>query len=339
MAARLAIAGGTEKVPPVSILGKESMALTDKAKAMLEIVHRPDKPRFFDLSVEQGRRAFDKMAQIFSVPRNADDTVVQDILIPRADDTALHACLYLPKPLPTPSALPLVIYYHGGGWCVGNVTSYDGFCSALAVESGCAVLAVDYRLAPECPFPHGLEDARLAYDWARDNASRYRLSPERIALVGDSAGGTFSLVTALTIRDNGVRPPLFLCAIYPCTQIHSERPSRRRYGEGHFLDNGSMEWFFSRYLPDGNADDWRASPMNAASLAELPPMLLITADYDPLSDDGAAFADRVRAEGGEVRHLTVPGMIHGFLPFDKFFPESLAIRRQIAAALKQALAP
>lgn len=314
------------------------MTLSDKARVMLEIVHRPDRPRFQDLSVDEARRAFDKMSGMFSSNAGLEQTDVQDIGIARGDGTTLAARLYRPKSLRERQSLPVTLYYHGGGWCIGNVASYDGFCASLAAEAECAVLSVEYRLAPEHPFPCGIEDACRAFAWAHTHGARHGLSPRHIALAGDSAGATLAIVTALTLRDAGGASPQFLCLIYPCTQIRSERPSRLKFGEGYFLDNGSMAWFFSRYLPDGNDDDWRASPMNAGSLAGLPPMMLITAEYDPLSDDGAAFAERVRGEGGAIRHIAVDGMIHGFLPFDNFFPEAVTLRKQIAAALRDALA-
>ncbi len=313
------------------------MTLSDKARAMLEIVHRPDKPRFEDLSVDEARRAFDKMSSLFSSSAALEQVDVRDIEIDRDDGSVLAARLYRPKRLRERETLPVTLYYHGGGWCVGNVASYDGFCASLAVEAACAVLSVEYRLAPEHPFPHGLEDARHAFEWVRAQGSRFGLSRRRIALAGDSAGATLAIVTALSLRDGAGASPLFLCLIYPCVQILSERPSRLKFGEGYFLDNGSMAWFFSRYLPDGNDEDWRASPLNADSLAGLPPMMLITAEYDPLSDDAAAFAERVRGEGGAIEHIAVAGMIHGFLPFDNFFPEAVTLRKRIAAALHAAL--
>jgi acetyl esterase len=217
--------------------------------------------------------------------------------------------------------LPLLIYFHGGGWCVGDVASYDVVCRELANASRCAVLSVDYRLAPEHPFPAALDDARSAFEWAVEQADLLGVDAARIALGGDSAGGNLSIVTALALREAEARPR-FLMLVYPSTEILSQRASRERYAEGFFLDRGTLQWFFERYLPAGNTEDWRASPMRAASLGGLPPMLLISAEFDPLVDDCEAFAARVAAEGGEVAYHPVAGVVHGFFTLGKVFPEA-----------------
>ncbi|THF66665.1 alpha/beta hydrolase [Pseudothauera nasutitermitis] len=255
----------------------------------------------------------------------------------RADGSALLGRLYRPLSAQADEMLPLLLYFHGGGWCVGDVNSYDVLCRELANLSACAVLSVDYRLAPEHPFPAAVNDARLALDWAEDNAALLGIDAARIALGGDSAGGNLSIVAALARREAGRALPRFLLLVYPSTEIVSARPSRGRYAEGYFLDRTMLDWFFERYLPDGNTEDWRASPMRAESLAGLPPMLLVTAEYDPLGDDCLAFAERARAEGVEVAHLPVAGMVHGFLPLGKTFPEANETVRAVAAALRAAL--
>jgi acetyl esterase len=148
------------------------------------------------------------------------------------------------------------------------------------------------------------------------------------------------VVSALALRDAGGVAPAFLLLIYPSTEILSERPSRQRYGEGFFLDKESLEWFFRRYLPDGNTEDWRASPMRADSLAGLPPMLLISAECDPLVDDCAAFAARVSEERGEIEQFRADGMVHGFITLGKFFPQAnVAVAHAAGALHKRLFAP
>jgi acetyl esterase len=312
------------------------MPLTPEARSLLDMAYRIGAPRFHDLSVSQARHSFQKLQFAFrgEAPAVASTT---EVPIARADGSALLARFYRPLASHVDDVLPLLIWFHGGGWCVGDVASYDVLCRELANASGCAVLSVEYRLAPEHPFPAPVEDAHLAFDWATEQADLLAIDRARIALGGDSAGGNLSIVTALALRDAGALQPRFLLLVYPSTEILSERPSRTRYADGFFLDRGTLEWFFARYLPDGNTEDWRASPMRAASLSGLPPMLLIGAEFDPLIDDCAAFAERVRAEGGDIEYEEVAGMIHGYFTLGKCFPEARAGVLRAARALREHL--
>lgn len=309
------------------------MPLTPQARALLDMVYRVGAPRFHELSPAQARHSFQKLHYAFrpDVPAVAS---VTEVPIARADGSALLARFYRPLAAMPEAVLPLLVYFHGGGWCVGDIESYDVLCRELANGSGCAVLSVDYRLAPEHPFPAAVVDARHAVDWAREHGDLLGIDPARIALGGDSAGGNLSIVTALALRDAGEAPPAMLALVYPSTEIVSTRPSRERYADGYFLDRETLDWFFERYLPAGQTEDWRASPMRAASLAGLPPMLLVSAEFDPLVDDCAAFAARVREEGGVIDEVCVAGMVHGFLTLGKFFPEANRTVSLLAEALK-----
>ena len=311
------------------------MPLSPEARSLLDMAYRVGAPKFHELSPAQARHSFQKLQFAFrpEAPAVASTT---EVPMARADGSALLSRLYRPLSSSPQDVLPLLIYFHGGGWCVGDVASYDVLCRQLANASGCAVLSVEYRLAPEHPFPAALDDAALAFDWAVQQADLLGIDAGRIALGGDSAGGNLSIVTALSLRGAGIGPR-FLLLIYPSTEILSERPSRQRYGEGYFLDFGTLQWFFERYLPDGNTEDWRASPMRAASLAGLPPAMLISAEFDPLVDDCAAFAHRLREEGCEVDYLQVDGMVHGFITLGKLFPQANDAVRAAAGAVAAAL--
>lgn len=309
-----------------------TMPLSAQARSLLDMVYRVGAPRFHELTPAQARHSFQKLQFAFR-PEAPAVASVTEVPIARRDGSALLARFYRPVEAHAQSILPLVVYYHGGGWCVGNVESYDVLCRELANGSGCAVLSVDYRLAPEHAFPAAPEDARLALEWAAAHAEVLGIDASRIALAGDSAGGNLALVTALAARATELEP-CFLALVYPSTEILSERPSRARFGDGYFLDRESLEWFFSRYLPNGDSEDWRASPMRAASLAGLPPMLMVTAECDPLTDDCVAFIERVRSEGGAVEHLHVEGMVHGFITLGKLFPEANRTVAHIAATLR-----
>lgn len=313
------------------------MPLTPQAQSLLDMAYRVGAPRFHDLSVAQARHSFQKLQYAFRPVQPAVASVTE-VPMARADGSALLARFYRPLQSSPQDILPLLLYYHGGGWCVGDIESYDVLCRELANASGCAVLSVDYRLAPEHPFPAAVVDARFAFDWAQAQADLLAIDPARIALGGDSAGGNLSIVTALALRDAAVVQPRCLALVYPSTEIVSNRPSRERYADGYFLDRESLRWFFERYLPDGQSEDWRASPMRAASLAGLPAMLLVSAEFDPLVDDCTAFAARVREEGGEIEAVCMAGMVHGFLTLGKAFPEAGETVRLLAATLKRRLA-
>lgn len=310
------------------------MTLDPKARALLDMVYRVGAPRFHELSVAQARHSMEKLLFAFRPDAPAVASVTE-VPIPRPGGGALMARLYRPLSAKPETCPRLLVYYHGGGWCIGDVPSYDVLCRELANFSGWAVLSVEYRLAPEHPFPAAVDDALLAAVWAADNADLLETEAEGLALGGDSAGGTLAIVTALQARDRGFPSLSRLLLVYPCTEIMSQRPSRQRYADGYFLDRESLAWFFERYLSKGEADDWRASPMRAASVASLPPIFLITAGCDPLTDDCLAFAERVRREGGEAEHFPVEGMVHGFFTLGKLFPQADQAVKAAAEALRK----
>lgn len=300
------------------------------------MVYRVGAPRFHELTPAQARHSFQKLQFAFRPDAPAVASVTE-VPIGRRDGSVLLARYYRPLRAGANKVLPLLIYLHGGGWCVGDIESYDVLCRELANLSDCAVLSVDYRLAPEHPFPAAVNDARLVFDWAADHADLLSIDPGRIALGGDSAGGNLSLVTALDLRDTSAQRPAFLLLIYPSTEIVSTRPSRKQYGNGFFLDTETLVWFFERYLPCGRTEDWRASPMRATSLQGLPPTLMLTAECDPLVDDCIAFAERMKQEGVDVEQYQALGMVHGFVTLGKFFPEANEAVSHAASVLRRQL--
>lgn len=311
------------------------MSLSPESRALIEMTSRVGAPRFHELSVDQARRSSQKLHFAFRPEAPAVASVTD---VPMGCP-ALLGRYYRPLGHHEDTTLPLLIFFHGGGFCVGDVASYDVLCRELANIADCAVLSVDYRLAPEHPFPAAVEDANFAFEWAVENAGLLGIDPQRIALGGDSAGGNLALVAALTQRDRPAAglQPRFLMLIYPCTEIRSRRPSRENYARGYFLDRETLDWFFERYLPHGQAEDWRVSPMRAATLAGLPPMWVLGAEYDPLIDDCRAFVERVRAEGGEIGYCEVPGVLHGFLTLGKRFPQAAHGVAVLAWSLRMAL--
>jgi len=300
------------------------MALDPQAKALLDMVYRVGAPRFHELDVHQARHSFEKL-QFTLRPEAPTVASVTDVPVPRphARDGVIMARLYRPLHSRPDEILPITFYFHGGGWCVGNIPSYDVLCRELANHSGCAVLSVDYCLAPEHPFPAPVEDAQRAVDWSLANAALLGVDPARFALAGDSAGGTLSAVTALQMRNRGGPQAALQLLIYPCTDILSQRPSRRTYANGFFLDTESLAWFFEKYLPNQDDwQDWRASPLLAGRFDALPPATFILAGCDPLTDDCKAYADALREAGVAVKVHEFEGMVHGFFTLGKFFPQS-----------------
>ncbi|MCA9209447.1 MAG: alpha/beta hydrolase [Planctomycetales bacterium] len=212
--------------------------------------------------------------------------------------------------------LPLLVYFHGGGWVLGSIATHDAYCRALANASGWAVASVDYRLAPEHPFPAAFDDSYAAAAWLADSADRLNLDERTIAVGGDSAGGNLAAAVALAARDRGGPRLAGQLLIYPITDFDLQRPSYIANADGYHLTRETMRWFWQLYCGDNFArvaDDLRASPLRAESLAELPPAFVLTAEFDPLLDEGAAYAAKLSASGVEARHKRYDGMIHGFV--------------------------
>ncbi|MGD1069530.1 MAG: alpha/beta hydrolase [Bryobacteraceae bacterium] len=210
---------------------------------------------------------------------------------------------------------PALIYFHGGGFVFCNLDTHDAVCRALAKESDAVVISVDYRLAPENKFPAGLEDCFAATTWATANAERLGIDKRHISVGGDSAGGNLATVVAMRCRDAGVPALSSQLLIYPVTDLSSfENGSYRESGEGYFLTRATMEWFAGHYLASLDQSlHPEVSPLLAPDLAGLPPALVITAEFDPLRDEGEAYAERLRQAGVPVTLTRYPGMIHGFV--------------------------
>lgn len=310
------------------------MSVTPETHALLSMMYRVNAPRFHELDVHQARRSFAKLQFALGFANEAVASVLE-IPIPREDGSVLLARLCRPSQARSNDTLPLLIYFHGGGWTVGDVESYDGLCRRLCNRSGHAVLSVEYRLAPEHPFPAAVDDAVHAVQWVIGRASDVGLSFASIALAGDSAGGNLAAVAAIHLRDRVQGALRGLVLVYPCVTIASERPSRAAFSEGFVLDRASLDWFFSHYLPDGGEDHWRASPLNAETLAGLPPILMLTAGLDPLTDDCREFAGRVVSEGGRIVEVHVEGVPHGFFTLGKHFPEADSSIDAIASFLSE----
>jgi len=235
--------------------------------------------------------------------------------------------------------LPGLVYYHGGGWAMGDLETHDGLCRQLANDAGVIVVAVDYRLAPEHKFPAGIEDAIAATEWIAANAAKLGIDASRLGAGGDSAGGNFAAVVCLTARDRGGPPIRFQLLIYPVTDHAMTHESHRRFSEGLPLTHTTMVWFRDLYLRGpADIDDWRASPLRAKSLKNLPPAYIMTAGFDPLCDEGADYARRLAEAGVPVEYRCFEAQIHGFITMGKIISATSSAISGAAASVKKALA-
>jgi acetyl esterase len=234
------------------------------------------------------------------------------------------------------------VYFHGGGWVTGGLDSHDASCRLLAAVSGCLVVAVDYRLAPEHPFPAAVDDALAAYAWVQRHADELGVDRHRVGVMGDSAGGNLAAVVALEMRtgrrvaaEDAVVPPVAQGLIYPALDARLETDSFHDLGDGYFLSHESMELFRRLYLPDpSDWTDWRASPLLAGDHRGVAPALLITAGFDPLRDDGINYAAVLRAAGVEVDYRCYDDQVHGFMGMG-ILRDSLALAVAVCDAMGQ----
>ncbi|MBN1532702.1 MAG: alpha/beta hydrolase [Spirochaetes bacterium] len=234
--------------------------------------------------------------------------------------------------------LPVVVFYHGGGWVQGSRNSHDPLCRILAKKSGAIVVSVDYRLAPENPFPAAADDAYAALRWVSEKGRELKADTDRIAVAGDSAGGNLAAVVCLMARDKKGPAVAFQALIYPGVNSASlDTESYRNFAEGFMLRKADVERFIRLYLPNvKDRSNPYASPLLAKSHANLPPALVITAGFDPLRDEGEAYAKRLRDAGVPARAVRYPGMIHAFVSADRLIPQAGKATDEIAAALRGA---
>ena len=260
---------------------------------------------------------------------------IEDVKIPGpAGD--IPARVYDPAPGGAPR--PVLAYFHGGGWVQGDLETHHGLCARLAQLAGVLVVAIDYRLAPEHKFPAAVDDCLAAYRWLRAHAGDLGGDPARVAVGGDSAGGNLSAVVSQLAPGTGAPVPTCQVLIYPATDFALDTTSHSEFEDGHVIPRDRVLWYMQQYLR-GEADrsDLRASPLRTAELKGQPPALVVTAGFDPLRDEGHAYAERLRAAGVDVVYREYTGQIHAFVSLTKAIPEGMACTREIGAYLRQRL--
>lgn len=235
---------------------------------------------------------------------------------------------------------PALVFFHGGGWVVGDIASYDDFCRGIAFASGCCVVSVGYRLAPEDKFPAAIEDATLAIRWLFQHSKRLGIDPDCIAVGGDSSGGNIAAVSAILARDGSLPKLRFQLLLYPATDLRMESPSHDISIPNLRVTGKTMRWFRGLYLgSEKEQSDWRASPLLAPNLEGVAPAYVLTAGGDPLVDEGIAYVDLLRAHGVEVQHRHHSDQIHGFLTLGNLVPKAAAARKEVSDVLSFALRP
>lgn len=300
-------------------------------RSVLERMARAGHVPLYELPPAQARAAYEAGAGVLEVPRPELERV-EDLRFAAADGATLHARLYAPSR----ERLPVLAYFHGGGFTIGSIASHDTLCRTLAQRSGCAVVSIAYRLAPEHRFPTAVDDAWSATRWLAGAGDALGLDTSRLALGGDSAGGTLAAVCATLARDAGL-PVRLQLLFYPGCAPRQDSPSHRRYHQGLVLEQAHIEYFFGHYIAQDQREDWRFAPLNTPDLEGVAPAWIGLAECDPLFDDGVRYADTLRAAGVAVELEVYRGVTHEFIKMGRALAEARQAHADAAAALQRAL--
>jgi acetyl esterase len=312
------------------------MPLDPQADTILGLVKRANLPELWQLTPDQAREQYmlrvAKLASKEPVFRSIDRRIPGP-----GQDLAIR--IYEPRQAKPGERFPMLLWFHGGGFVIGNLDTHDHACRALATQAECLVVAVDYRLAPEARFPAAVEDCMAALRWIALHAVEIGGDPARIAVGGDSAGGNLAAVCAILARDEGYPKLAHQLLIYPCTAPEPETPSHRKFAEGYLLTRNTITWFYRQYLRSPKeSNDFRFAPLIAEDLSNLPPALVLVAGYDPLRDEGTDYARRLIEAGNRVTLTNYEGMIHGFLLMGGALDAARRALKQSAEALRDAFA-
>jgi acetyl esterase len=311
---------------------ESAMALDPQVQAVIDLIIKSGRPAYNQLSPKDARQLF-RDTRPASTPTPPQIGAVNDLLAGQ-----IPVRTYRPAGVAADVRLPVLVFFHGGGWVIGDLETHDVLCRQITAAAEIEVVAVDYRLAPEHKFPAAADDAWAATRWVVENAGRLGVDPTRIAVGGDSAGGNLAAVVALMARDAGGPSIKYQVLLYPVTDVGTETGSYRDFADGYMLTRDAMKWFFDHYLtsPD-DAKDWRVSPLRARSLAGVAPALIVTAGFDPLRDEGEAYARALRTAGVSVDYICYGGMVHGFAPMGRLIDTGNRAVAHIAASLREAL--
>jgi len=305
--------------------------LDPAARALLALMAERGVPPTHTLQPAEARRLYLERRG-FTQPPAPQVASAQDISGP------VPMRVYRPLGSDAAAVLPALVFFHGGGWTIGDLDTHDVLCRELCNDGGVCVVAVDYRLAPEHRFPAAVDDCLAATSWVREQAASLHVDPQRIAVGGDSAGGNLAAVVAILARDAGDLPLAFQLLIYPATDQRAELPSHTTNGQGYMLTRDSVAYYRGHYFEQASQWlDWRGSPLLHPDLSRLPPALVLTAGFDPLRDEGAAYADRLSAAGNRATYVCFERQLHGFILMGRVIDEAHAAVALCAAELRRAL--
>ena len=306
---------------------------TPTMRLLLERMARAPYPPLHTLSAQAAKQAYEKYAGVLEVPK-PELARMHDLVITARDGTALRARLLAPS---SDAGLPVLLFLHGGGFTIGSIDTHDTLCRMLAKLSGAAVLTLEYRLAPEHRFPTAVNDAWDALQWlAGEGARTLGVDATRIAVGGDSAGGTLAAVSSIQARDAGL-PLALQLLIYPGTTAHQDTPSHATFAHGLVLEAQAIDWFFGHYVPTrSQREDWRFAPLRAPDVEGVARAWVGLAECDPLVDEGIDYADKLRAAGVAVDLEIYRGVTHEFIKMGRAIPEARQAHADAAAALRRA---
>jgi acetyl esterase len=311
--------------------------LHPQARALLALIEERGVPPIHALPPAEARRVY-RERRFFTQPAPPEVAEVRELQA-RGPHGDIPLRLFRPAGTAAGERLPVLVYFHGGGWVIGDPDTHDTLCRELANGSRCAVVSVDYRLAPEHRFPAAADDALAATRWVQREAAALGLDGSRLAVGGDSAGGNLAAVVTIAARDAGDPPIAFQLLIYPSTDTTRELPSHRTNGQGYLLTSDTIGYFQGHYLADPAQErDWRASPLRHPDLSRLPAAFVLTAGYDPLRDEGLAYAQRLSEAGVRCTEICFERQIHGFVLMGKVIDEANAAVAMCSSALSRALA-
>ena len=312
------------------------MALDRDAERVLEMVRLSGRPPYETLTAPEARELFLAAREVLA-PDPPTVAEVRELSAPEPTGAAVPLRLYRGATTARGEILPALVYFHGGGWVIGDLDTHDSLCRHLANVARCVVVAVDYRLAPEHKFPAAVEDCFAATSWIAQEAAPLGIDRERLAVGGDSAGGNLAAVVSLVARDHGAPKLRCQALLYPAVECGMTHASHDRFAEGYLLTRPTMTWFYGHYLRGpADVDDWRASPLRTADVSGVAPALVLTAGNDVLCDEGKAYARRLQEAGIAVQLQHFPDQIHGFLTMGKIVQAAQPALDDIAAALRAA---
>lgn len=307
--------------------------LDPQAKALLDLIAAKGFPETHTLSPADARTMY-RERRFFSQPSPRDMAEVRELSADGPHGT-IPMRRYRPNGVTRPA--PCLVYFHGGGWVIGDLDTHDVLCRELADRAGCVVIAVDYRMGPEHRFPAAVDDCIAATRWVAANAAALGVDPARLAVGGDSAGGNLSAVVSIAMRDGGGVPLKFQLLIYPGTDMRAVAPSHTHNGQGYLLTSDTIAYFRGHYIADpSDYTDWRASPLLHTDHSRLPPALVLTAGFDPLRDEGREYADKLSGAGTPAQYVCFERQIHGFVTMGRVLDEANTAVMLCAGALRRA---